>query len=189
MADNDARVNAEEFAQVLDAAMGALDSVVDEDWSKPAGTLEWTCWQTVDHTVDCLLSYAMQVAAKAQSGFLPFRELHAEADASAEDLLVGLRGVGSMFLAVVRLAPSETVASDGVLLLDLSDWCARAAYELGLHTHDVLNGLGATLQLPGDLCNSIVASPSLWMLDRVRASAASDPWTGLLIGSGRPVEN
>ena len=179
-------MSADEFAQVLELVRSRLDSVAQEDWSRPAGTLEWTCWETLDHTVDCLFSYTLQVAAGAKSGFLPFNELHAEPGASPEDLLAGLRGVGSMFVAVVRLAPPETAASDGVFSLGLSDWCARAAYELSLHGHDVLSGLGAVLDLPDELCASIVASPALWMFDRDRASAASDPWTALLVGSGRP---
>jgi len=181
-----APVTADEFAQLLELGLGALDDVLDRDWSKPAGTLEWTCWETVDHMIDCVFSYAMQVASRAQSGFLPFGELHAAPSATPEDLVAGLRGVGAMFLAVVRDSPSDTVASDGVLMLDLSDWCARSAYELVLHTHDVLRGLGVDLKVPDELCRPILASDSLWMLDRDRASAASDAWTALLAGSGRP---
>lgn len=101
-------VTADEFAVLLDVTLRALDDVVDDDWSQRAGTLDWTCWQTLDHTIDCIFSYAMQLTAGAQSGFLPFDELHAAPDAGAEDLIAGLRGVGTMFLAVVRESPSET---------------------------------------------------------------------------------
>jgi hypothetical protein len=180
-------VNAEQFDQLLAVVLDALYTVAGQDWSKPAGTLEWTCWQTVDHTVDCVFSYTMQVAARADSGFLPLGELHADPTASPEDLLRVLRAVGTMFVAVVRQAPPGMVASDGVLSLDLSDWCARAAYELSLHGHDVLSGLGAHLELPVGLCRSILTSPALWMLDRERSRRAPDPWTALLLGSGRPV--
>jgi hypothetical protein len=148
--------------------------------------LDWTCWETIDHTIDCVFSYTLQVAARAQSGFLPFTELHAQPGALAADLVAGLRGVGAMFLAVVRDSPPDTVASDGLLSLDLSDWCARAAYEIGLHAHDVLSGLGTTWEVPIELSASIVASESLWMLDRDRAGSAPDPWSALLLGSGRP---
>ena len=179
-------MTADEFAQLLDSVLSALADVDEDDWSKPAGTLDWTCSQTIDHTIDCVFSYAMQIAARTQSGFLPFGELHAEPSATASDLIAGLRGVGTMFLAVVQNAPSNAVASDGVVMLDLSDWCARAAYEVGLHAHDVLSGLGVELTLPATLCRSILASDSLWMLDRDRASAELAPWAALLVGSGRP---
>jgi hypothetical protein len=171
---------------LLEIVLGTLDEVVDRDWSKRAGTLEWTCWQTVDHTIDCVFSYGMQVASGAQSGFLPFGELHAAPGATPEDLVAGLRGVGTMFLAVVRDSPPGAVASDGVMTLDLSDWCARAAYEAVLHAHDVLSGLGVEFRLPDELCRSVIASESLWMLDREQARVAPDPWAALLAASGRP---
>jgi hypothetical protein len=179
-------VTADEFAELLDMVLRSLEDVVEQDWSKRAGTLDWTCWQTVDHMIDCVCSYAMQLAARAQSEFLPFNELHAQPNARAKDLLAGLRGAGGMFLAVVRDSPSDTKASDGVLLLDLSDWCARAAYEVALHAHDVLSGVGATLEIPVEVCSSIVASQSLWMLDRDAANDETDPWAALLLGAGRP---
>lgn len=178
-------VTADELSLVLDGALRILRDSVEQDWSRVAGTLEWTCWQTVDHTIDCVFSYSMQVAARAQSGYLPFNELHAMPEASARDLVEGLGAVGRMLIGVVRGAPADTSASDGVVVLELSDWCARAAYEIGLHTHDVTTGLGIQWRLPGDLCRSIVASPVLWMLDRTAAAAEPDPWKGLLIGSGR----
>jgi hypothetical protein len=178
-----------EFAEVLEQSRGALRTVVDEDWSMQAGTLEWNCWQTVDHMIDCVFSYTMQVAARAESGFLPFGELHANSDASPGDLLAGLSAVGQMFHDVVQNAPSDTVASDGVLPLDLGDWCARAAYEIALHTHDVLSGVGASWDLPDALCDAISTSPSLWMFDRAAPAVGTDPWTTLLIGSGRAKQN
>lgn len=175
----------DEFVRLLDSVVRALDRVVDADWGKGAGSLDWTCWETVDHTIDCVFSYAMQVGARVQSAFLPFKELHAQPEATPADLVAGLRGVGAMFAGVVGDAPAETIASDGVLSLDLPDWCARAAYEIGLHTFDVLSGLGVTYELPADLASSILACEALWMLDRDRAATAADPWTALLRGSGR----
>ena len=61
-----------ELAAVSKLTHESLARVVDKDWSLPAGTLEWTCLQTVDHMVDCVFSYSMQLAARAQGGFLPF---------------------------------------------------------------------------------------------------------------------
>ena len=180
-------VGPDEFAELLGEVVPLLNDVGAEDWSKPAGNgLEWTCWQTVDHTIDVLFSYSLQLASQTRSGFLPFSELRAQPNASAFDLIAGLEGVGTMFLAVARTAPTDAVASDGVRLLSSFDWCARAAYELVLHTYDVLSGLGVDWEPPADLCRSIVSTESLWMLDRDVAGAAPDPWTALLLGSGRP---
>lgn len=92
----------------------------------------------------------------------------------------------ALLAAVVRDSPDTMTASDGVLDLSPSDWCARAAYELILHTHDVVSGLGRDLDPPLELCRVILESDALWMLDREQASEASSPWTALLLGSGRP---
>lgn len=72
----------DEFAALADFSLEALTEVVDADWTTRAGVLEWTCWQAVDHLVDCLLSYALPIGARAESGFLPFEELHATAEAT-----------------------------------------------------------------------------------------------------------
>jgi hypothetical protein len=178
-------MNPDELALLLGEVQRTLTQVVDRDWSRQAAALEWSCWQTVDHMIDCVFSYALQVAARAESGFLPFGELHAASDAPNEDLLSGLGAVGGMFLAVVSAAPPGVMASDGVCSLGLGDWCARAGYELALHTFDVVSGFDVEWELEGELCRPIVASPQLWMFDRDSAALASGPWTALLAGSGR----
>lgn len=178
-------VTPEELDLAARSSIEALGRVVDEDWSRRAGTLDWTCRQTVDHTIDCVFSYAMQLAARAESGFLPFGQLHAEPEASNRDLIDGLTAVARMLHDLVVCAPPGTVASDGAAALGLTDWCARGAYEIVLHTHDVLSGLGVAWRLPDDLCEAITSSPLLWMFDETKQLAGSDAWTGLLVGSGR----
>ena len=54
-------MTSDELAALADFSIDALTEVVDADWSTRAGVLEWSCWQTVDHMVDCLFSYAMQI--------------------------------------------------------------------------------------------------------------------------------
>jgi hypothetical protein len=179
-------MTSDEFAALADFSIDALTQVVDADWTTRAGVLEWSCWRTVDHMVDCLFSYAMQIGARAQFGFLPFEELHAKPDAAPLDLVAGLRSVTALLVAVVRDSPGTVTASDGVFELSLSDWCARAAYELILHTHDVVCGLGRELDPPLELCRVILESDALWMLDSEQAKSGSDPWAALLLGSGRP---
>ena len=179
-------MTSDEFAALAEFSIDALTEVVDADWTTRAGVLEWSCWRTVDHMVDCVFSYAMQIGARAQSGYLPFEELHAKPEATPLELVAGLRSVTSLLVAVVRDSPGTVTASDGVLELSLSDWCARAAYELVLHTHDVVSGLGSDLDPPLELCRVILESDALWMLDSEQAKGGSDPWAALLLGSGRP---
>jgi DinB superfamily len=181
----DGAMDLDEYAQVLEEVRRVLSDLVEQDWSRRAGALEWTCWQTVDHMLDCLLSYAMQVAGRVQTDFLPFGELHAEPEASNQDLLAGLGAVGQIFHDVVSRAEPGITASDGLVSLDVGDWCATAAYELVLHAHDVAIGLGVEWELPSGLCSTITASPALWMFDRALGEREPDPWLCLVVGSGR----
>ena len=178
-------MTSDEFAALADFSIDALTELVGTDWTTRAGVLEWSCWRTVDHMVDCIFSYALQIGARAESGYLPFEELHAKPEAIPLDLVAGLRSVTALLVAVVRDSPGTVTASDGVLELSLSDWCARAAYELVLHTHDVVLGLGGDLDPPLELCRAILESDALWMLDSEQAKGGSDPWAALLLGSGR----
>jgi len=177
---------ADGFEAACDDALHSLRKVVESDWSVPAGTLEWSCRQTVVHMIDCVFSYGLQLAARTQGGFLPFEELHALPEATTGDLLEGLRGIGAIFTALIRSVPGESVASDGLFSLDVDEWAARGAYEILLHTYDVLQGHGVSFGPPAALCSWVLASPRPWMLDRNLAAETSDPWKALLLGPGRP---
>jgi hypothetical protein len=177
------------YRSVRELVLDALDERVELDWSVPAGSLEWSCWQTVDHMIDCVFSYAFQLASRAQGGFLPFQELHAMPEARPTELVAGLRGITELFSGLLGAVPGDTAAYDGVFMLDADDWAARAAYEMLLHTHDVLVGLGTRFDPPASTCAWVIASPKLWMLDRGTATTIAHPWEALLVGSGRtPVD-
>jgi hypothetical protein len=173
------------FQSVCDLVLETLDRRVNLDWSAPAGSLDWSCWQTVDHVIDCVFSYAFQLASRGQHGFLPFQELHAMPEAKPSELVTGLRGITELFSGLLGSVSHDAEASDGVLMLDVDDWAVRAAYEMLLHTHDVALGLGARFDPPQPVCAWVMASPKLWMLDRENATTNASPWEALLVGSGR----
>jgi uncharacterized protein (TIGR03083 family) len=170
----------------LSQCASSLRSVADRDWSVPAGTLEWTCWQTVDHVTDCIFSYALQIAGRVRGGFLRLEQLHALPDAGPAELLDSLDAVGRMFAAVVEQAPPATISSDGYFDLSLSEWVARALNEMLLHTYDVMSGLGEGFTPQRDLCGFVLQTPALWMYDGVDREAA-DPWHVMRTTSERSV--
>lgn len=174
-----------ELVETLNASFSALEHVADQDWARPAGSLAWTCWQTIDHTIDCVHSFALRIGAEADSGFLPFAPMHAKATASPVDLLRGLRGVSALLVAIARDSPQDRTASDGIVTLSLADWRSRTAYEMALHAYDVAIGLGGSFALPDELASSIIESTALWMFDGTRLQGASGSWMGLVKGSGR----
>jgi uncharacterized protein (TIGR03083 family) len=174
-----------ELTDSLDRALEALGQVAGHDWTLPAGSLDWSCWQAIDHTIDCVLSFALQIGQPMDSGFHPLAPIHAEPTATPSDLVQGLRAVTSLFFAITRVSPQDLTASDGIVSLTIADWRARTAYEVVLHTYDVRAGLGQDFSLPDALSTSIMAGGALWMFDRSRAQRASDPWHALITGSGR----
>jgi hypothetical protein len=150
-----------------------------------AAGLDWTCWQTVDHMIDCVFSYTLQVAGRAHGAWLALNELHARSDATPDQLVDALRAIGAAIAAVLQSAPEDLTASDGIQELDVAAWVARALHEVLLHTSDVLAGLGVDFEPAPELCELVLASPALWAIDRDRAARESEPWPALLAGSGR----
>lgn len=180
---------ADRFALSARISIDRLGTLTDADWSVPAADLQWSCRQTVDHMVDCLFSYALQLAAQREEDWLPVGELHVRNGTSPHDLLDSLDAVSRVFVAVLGSASPTARASDGVVLLDLDDWAARGTYEMLLHTRDVCGGLSATFEPPAPLCTWTLDSTALWMFDRQRAVPGRSPWEQALLGSGRTVRS
>ena len=174
----------DEFDEILDLVVVMCTATQDRDWTTRAGSLDWTCRQTLDHTVDCVLSYSLQLAALAPRSYLPFTPMHGLPEATPADLVTGLKAVSCILSSVARRVSADATASDGVLDLTPRDWCSRAAYEVLLHGHDIATGFGLELEPPPRLCAAILSSDALWMFDRKR-SGEPDPWIALLRGSGR----
>ena len=64
----------------------ALQPGIDRDWSLPAGDLEWSCRHTAAHIADDLFSYASQVIAQPEHGYLPIEAVLDPAAANHEIL-------------------------------------------------------------------------------------------------------
>jgi hypothetical protein len=67
--------SADDLAATSSVVLDAWAAGIDRDWTVPAGTLEWSCWRTAEHTVDCVFSYAFFLASRATDAYPPFDEL------------------------------------------------------------------------------------------------------------------
>jgi hypothetical protein len=179
---------ADDFAELSAQVVAAWTAGLDRDWSAPAGTLEWTCVATADHTIDCVFSYALFLASRRDDVYPPFTELHALPGATPSDLVNGLLAVCTMLSAVIAAAPPDARAvifGLGALGLgDPRDFAARGALELILHAHDVGTGLGVPFDPPRDLCARLREHTRDWPGVR-DTHATDDPWSDLLARSGR----
>ena len=178
----------DDFGTLSELVLDRWGSAVDRDWSVPAGTLEWSCWSTADHTIDCVFSYAFMFATRRQQAYPAFNELHAAEGAPPEDLVDGLRGACELLRATILAAPSGTTAiigyGAGPIVGSRSDFAARGGHELILHAHDVCAGLDVGFDPPSDLCARLVEHTADWPFGTV--TRTDDPWSDLLVRSGRP---
>src|SRR5687767_3592829 len=93
--------SADDFAALAELVINSWDSARDRDWSVPAGSLEWSCWRTAEHTVDCVFSYAFFLASRAQNRYPAFDELRALSEATPDDLVDGMRAAANMLHGVI----------------------------------------------------------------------------------------
>jgi hypothetical protein len=179
----------EDFAALSALVLEAWGSAAARDWSVPAGTLEWSCWTTADHTVDCVFSYAFFLASRRRDSYPPFGELHALVDATPNDLVDGLRAATSMLSAVIAAADPDEQAVIGLWPYALNgrpaDFAARGALEMILHAHDACTGLAVEFDPPRELCLRLRDTARDWP-GQAQLPPTDDPWSDLLERSGRP---
>jgi uncharacterized protein (TIGR03083 family) len=192
--DPPAPLSPDDFAVVSRLVLDSWTSAVDRDWSVPAGTLEWSCWKTAEHTVDCVFSYAFFLASRATTAYPPFDELRASPSATPADLVDGLRAATNLLSAAIATAPQGTRAiirqRPAPTTGSPIEFAARGALELALHGHDIASGLGVRLRPDDAICRRLFDSTATWPGVAQRATAqhprTGDPWADLIVRSGRP---
>lgn len=129
--------------QDVDAAVAemlrVLGSHTGEDWTVPAGPLEWTCWQTAAHIVHDLLAYAGQLAAQPADAYLPF-DLNVRPTASPSEVLQAVTACGGL-LSSALAAASPALRAWHWGPCDPEGFAAMGVAEVLLHTDDITQGL------------------------------------------------
>ncbi|MDG4864476.1 hypothetical protein P8605_40655, partial [Streptomyces sp. T-3] len=187
-----ARITADDIDQAVQLALSTLREAPAEAWGAKAGTLEWTCWDTVEHLADDLFSYASRFGLKSppQDSEVPFlweartpggpgNAIHADPEAGPDGLLQVLEASGAFLVALVRLAPPHVRSYHVFGHSDPEGFAAMGIVETLVHTHDVAEGLGLDWEPPADLCARTLA--------RLFPDAPTDtgPWPTLLWATGR----
>jgi hypothetical protein len=178
--------------QAVRLAVDALAAADPAAWDGPAGTLEWTCWETAEHLADDLMSYAAQIAPRRppQEGHIAFawerqqpegppNAIHADRTAGPAGLLQLIEACGALLSAVVRTAPPEARAFHIYGVADPEGFAAMGVVETLVHTSDLAGGLGLDWAPPAGLCARVLARlfPD--------APRDTDPWATLLWATGR----
>ncbi|MFF3007981.1 maleylpyruvate isomerase N-terminal domain-containing protein [Kitasatospora sp. NPDC057940] len=188
-------VTADDLALVLRLAATTLRGAPsDADWSRPAGTVAWDCWTTVEHLADDLLAYAAQLgpAAPPRERYVPFATerrfpggpnnfVRADRASGPDGLVEVLEASGGLMVAIARAAAPEVRAYHPWGVADPAGFVAMGLVETLVHLHDVAQGLGLPWDPPAGLCRRVLAR----LFPDVPVTPADAPWPTLLWATGR----
>ncbi|MFE6334803.1 hypothetical protein ACFVOK_16535 [Streptomyces sp. NPDC057798] len=187
-----APVTAADVEHAVRLAVAALRGAERADWSVKAGSLEWDCWETVEHLADDLFAYAVQLgpATPPLDTHVPFawtrhrpdgpaNSVFADRTAGPAGLLQVLEACGALLTAMVSTTAPTVRAHHIFGAADPEGFAAMGVVETLVHTHDVAEGLGVDWTPPADLCDRVLA--------RLFPDAPTDtaPWPTLLWATGR----
>jgi hypothetical protein len=185
-------VTADDVDQAVQLAVAALREAPPAAWDGKAGSLEWDCWETVEHLSDDLFAYAAQIGPRTPplDREVPFawerrrpggpaNAIHADRAAGATGLLQVLEASGALLVAMVRTTPATIRAHHSYGVSDPEGFAAMGVVETLVHTHDLAEGLGFAWDPPADLCSRV--------LTRLFPDAPEDSarWPTLLWATGR----
>jgi hypothetical protein len=185
-------MNAEDVRRVVELARRTLATATHLDWHTPAGGLEWSCWETVEHMSDDLFVYAAQLgpANPSTTTHVPFGWRRRREGAPSLTVFVdpadgpaGLAQVfetcGAMLAAMIDAVPPDRQSFHAYGPSDVSGFAAMGVVEVLVHMHDVAAGLNLSWSPPADLCSGALRRlfPS--------TSADGEPWPTLLWATGR----
>lgn len=185
-------VSAVDVEHAVRLAVTALHGTEDVDWGAKAGTLEWDCWETLEHVADDLFFYAAQLGPRRppQNSHVPFalsqkkpggpmNFTFADRDAGPAGLVQVLEACGALLTAMVRTTPPTVRAHHASGAADPEGFAAMGVVETLVHMHDVAEGLGIDWSPDAGLCDRALA--------RLFPDAPSDTdrWPTLLWTTGR----
>lgn len=134
--------------------MRALGPHDREDWTVPAGSLEWNFWTTAVHIAHDLLAYAGQVTARPAEDYLPL-DLTVRPGMSPREVLQVVTACGGLLSsALATTGPDRRAWHWGPC--DPAGFAAMGVAEVLLHTNDIAQGLGAQWQPPTSPCAAVL---------------------------------
>ncbi|ACZ89040.1 MULTISPECIES: maleylpyruvate isomerase N-terminal domain-containing protein [Streptosporangium] len=158
--------------------VSVLAKGADQDWSRDAGDLDWTCRQTLDHMALGVVGYAgLLIAQPADRYIALFASLDGQAPIPA--CLEGIRISATILASAVREAVPEVRAWHPYGHSDGPGFAAMGTLEILVHSRDIALTLGIDWTPPDDLCAPVV--------ERLfpDAPAGHDPARTLLWCTGR----
>lgn len=182
----------DDIEHAVQLVLATLRDGVGLDWNAKAGSLDWTCWETVEHLADDLFAYAAQLGVRGSplDTNVPFGWSRRRPDGPANTiftangatqagLLQVLESCGALLTAMVRTTPPAVRSYHVFGAADADGFAAMGIVEALVHTHDVAQGLHLDWAPPADLCDLVLVRLF------PHAPVDSDRWLTLLWATGR----
>ncbi|MFI9587623.1 maleylpyruvate isomerase N-terminal domain-containing protein [Streptomyces sp. NPDC052236] len=144
------------LSAAADDCLAALLEVSDQDWSRPAHGLDWTCRETLDHLALGLMGYAGLLIARPRDRYIAlFASLDSQASVPA--CLEGIGIAATLLTSTVRDTAAEARAWHPWGHSDAAGFAAMGVTELTLHTYDITRALGHTWTPPDNVNAAVLA--------------------------------
>ncbi|MFG2945615.1 maleylpyruvate isomerase N-terminal domain-containing protein [Streptomyces adustus] len=185
-------VTADDVTAAVRLAADVLRAAEAADWDAKAGSLEWSCWETVEHLADDLFAYAAQLGPERPPSdrevpFVwgprrpggPANVVFADRTAGPAGLVQVLEASGALLAAMVRTTAPTVRAHHVFGASDPEGFAAMGVVETLVHLYDVAAGLGVAWTPDVDLCDRVLARLF------PHAPTGTDGWATLLWATGR----
>ncbi|ANZ15248.1 hypothetical protein O1L44_04655 [Streptomyces noursei] len=157
-------VRGEHVRAAVAHCVATLSGAPAPQWHAAAGQLEWTCWETLEHLADDLLTYALRFGLAHPSGVprVPLRTstdrpqgpanvIFGDGTAGPEGLLTVVEACGGLLATVVDGTDPTVLAPHVFGASDPEGFAAMGVVETLVHTHDIARGLQRDGSPPEDL--------------------------------------
>jgi hypothetical protein len=130
----------DDLRRCAEVATSVLHPARHDDWSVPAGGLEWDCRSTLEHVLDTLVLYTAHLATRTDRA-LPYLRRGA-VEAPVRHLVRNITSAAWVLAGVAEATPPGTLAYHPAGNSDAEGFCAMAGDELLVHVNDIAEGLG-----------------------------------------------
>jgi hypothetical protein len=185
----------DDLERLADSVAAAWTAGAARDWSRPAGSVDWSCTTTADHALDCVIAPAVFLASRRTDAYPAGGGWTLAADATPATLIEGLHIVTRLHVALVSSTDPSVRAilwrRPAPRVAPPADFPPRAGLELALHAHDVCAGLGVPFAPPPDVASHLREHTRDWPFWDGTVPGWSaltddpDAWADLLRASGR----
>ncbi|MFI1758005.1 hypothetical protein [Streptomyces sp. NPDC020571] len=170
-----------------------LSGVRSSRWGARAGDLEWTCWESLEHLADDLLTYALRFGLEhpmdvprvplrlsSDRAAGPVNVIFGDRAAGPEGLLTVVEACGGLLASVVDSTAPGVLAPHVFGASDPEGFAAMGVAETLVHTYDIALGVERDGVPPDDLSRRVLvrlfpdvpvtddaASTLLWATGRI----------------------